>query len=59
MTDVSNSNVLRMMKGPSPGRGWEFFYSPKRPDRPWSPAGLLSNGYKGLFPWGYSGRGKL
>ena len=28
--------------------GKEFFSSPKRPDRPWSPPSLL-NGYRGLF----------
>jgi hypothetical protein len=42
--------------GSSPGRGWEFFSSPPRPDRLWSPSSLLSNGYQ-LFPWRYNGRG--
>jgi hypothetical protein len=36
----------------SPGRGWEFFSSPPRPDRFWGPSSLLSNGYQGFFPWG-------
>jgi hypothetical protein len=26
--------------------------TPFRPDRPWGPPNLLSNGYQGLFPWG-------
>jgi hypothetical protein len=28
-----------------PGRGWEFFSSPPRPERLWGPPSLLSNGY--------------
>jgi hypothetical protein len=34
------------------GGGWEFFSSPPRPERLWSPPSLLSNGYQGLFPGG-------
>jgi hypothetical protein len=34
--------------GSSPGRGWEFFSSPPRPDRLWSPPSLLSNEYRGM-----------
>jgi hypothetical protein len=34
-----------------PGRGWEFFSSPQRPNRLWCPPSLLSNGYQELFPW--------
>jgi hypothetical protein len=41
-----------MIGGLSPGRGWEFFSSPPRPDRLWGPPSPLSNGYLGLLPWG-------
>jgi len=41
-----------MIGGSSPGRGWEFYASPPRPDRLWGPPSLLSNGYKGLSRWG-------
>jgi hypothetical protein len=36
--------------GSIPGEVWEFFSSPSRPDRFWSPPSLLSNGYRELFP---------
>jgi len=41
-----------MNGGSSLGRGYEFFSSPSRPDRIWDLSSLLSNGYRGLFPWG-------
>jgi hypothetical protein len=34
----------------------EFFSSPPRSEWLWDPPNLLSKGYQGLCPWGYSGR---
>jgi hypothetical protein len=42
-------------QGSIPGGGWEFFSSTPWPERFWVPLSLLSNGYRGLFPWGQSG----
>jgi hypothetical protein len=39
-------------RGSIPGGGWEYFSSPPRPERPWSPPSLLSSEYQGLFPGG-------
>jgi hypothetical protein len=41
-----------MIWGSRSGRGWTFFSSPPRPDRLWDLPSLLSNGYRGHFPWG-------
>jgi hypothetical protein len=38
----------------NPGSGWEFLSSTLCLDRLWGLLSLLSNGYQGLFPWGYS-----
>jgi hypothetical protein len=45
-----------MIGGSSPGRGWEFFYSPPRPERLWGSPSLLPNGYQGLFHCGIKRR---
>jgi hypothetical protein len=45
-------------QGLPPGRGWESFCPPSRPDRLWGPPSHLSNGYQGLsLPGGKRGRG--
>jgi hypothetical protein len=45
--------VFMYFKSNIPGGVWEFFTSPPHPDRLWGgPSSLLSNGYRGLFPWG-------
>jgi hypothetical protein len=43
-------------RGSIPGRCREFFSSLPNADLFWGPPSLLSNGYRDLFSWGYSGR---
>jgi hypothetical protein len=42
-------------RGSIPDRGRGFLFQSLRPDRLWGPPSLLSNGYRGPFPRGYSG----
>jgi hypothetical protein len=41
-----------MIRDSSPGRGWEIFLSPPRPDRLWSPPTCYSLGTRDSFPEG-------
>jgi hypothetical protein len=38
------------------GKGKRFFFSSQRPDWRWDSPNLLSNGYRGFFPRGGSGK---
>jgi hypothetical protein len=37
--------------GSIPGGDWKYFSLLPCPERLWAPPSLLSNGYKGFFPW--------
>jgi hypothetical protein len=41
---VSRWATVWMIRGSSPDRVWDFFSSPPRPDRLWSPPSLLFSG---------------
>jgi hypothetical protein len=44
-------------RGLIPDRGRALFLKPLRPDQRWVPPSLLYNGYRGLFPQGWSAAG--
>jgi len=46
-----------MIRVSIPGRSWEFLSSPLCSYPLWGLLSLLYSGYRGLFPWVYSGRG--
>jgi hypothetical protein len=45
-------------QGKSPGRSYEFFTSPPRPDQLWSPPSLLSSGLTGVLSLGVNRAGR-
>jgi hypothetical protein len=53
--DATNMIIISYVlddRGSIPGRDWDFFSWPPRPDRLWGPPSLLSNRYWELFPLG-------
>jgi hypothetical protein len=55
---ILRTTVMCQIGDSIPGRGWEFFSSPPRPDRFWNPPSLQSNGYQGNLSLGVKRPGR-